>query len=268
MSQSRFFSLRSFARRGLWAVALASCPTWVVAQESGAAAFRDLAEIKAECQRVSKLVLEKSVGLDSARVQRRMRRAVSELTEYAQKAGTWSRAGVPAEGSQKIATDIRALVGIAATETPNRATALEALTIADRCTTDAEAALKDVKNVGTGSRALSHVAKVLFLSQRTVRDYMALSSKLALPANRAAQNKIEIEELTTSLNELAKFPSTPAMLSALAAVRQQWTILRPQLAQTAATPEQLQLVVRGSEVMFDAVDDLFDEVAKAARAFN
>lgn len=249
-------------------IALSSFAFPVLGQDSGVSAFRDLAEIKAECQRVSKLHLEKAIGMDSERVQRRTKRAVAELQEYVSHAPAWQKYGVSADGAQRLAVNVRALSTLVLADSSTRTTALDSVTLSDRCTADADALFKEVKGVGAGSRAMAQVAKTLFLSQRVVRDYMAVSSKLALPPVRAAQLKAEVEDLTASLAELGKLPSTPGMQSALIAVRQQWTIVRPKLSSATNSQDELKAVVRSSEVMFEAIDELFDEVIKAARAFN
>ena len=78
----------------------------------------------------------------------------------------------------------------------------------------------------------------------------------------------ESDELTAVLREIATLPSTPGMKTSLDLANNQWTLVRPSLARGASSPESLDLALRASERMFEALDELFDEVAKAALAFN
>ena len=227
---------------------------------------RDLAEIKAECQRVAKLYIERTTGRDSDRLTRRMARATAELEEYSMHAPAWIQTGLPAEKSNEVVADVKQLISMAKSAKPSETVAV--IAVADRCSKDADAMMQEVRGGAANSKAVQLTARALYLSQRAVRDAILMANRIKAPGVSAEVLTKESDELTAVLREIATLPSTPGMKTSLDLANNQWTLVRPSLARGASSPESLDLALRASERMFEALDELFDEVAKAALAFN
>jgi hypothetical protein len=273
-----FFRTQANQRTGLplvkffssFVIAL-SCLTSISANAQGSnrpiATARDLAEIKAECQRYAKLYVERVVGREAERVGRRMVRTQAELQHYAAQAPSWEQSGVPVDKSNLLVGDIRQLITIATgVGKPNDVAAL--IGIADRCSTDAEALMRDVRGGLASSKVMQLAARSLYLSQRAVRDTLLTSHGIKIQGVSADLVTKEREELGNVLREIGTLPATPGMKTSLELVTNQWALVRPALARTSGSSDTLDQTLRASEQMFEALDDLFDEMIKAAMAFN
>lgn len=228
--------------------------------------MRDLAEIKAECQRFAKLYIERATGRDSERLNRRLSRTLVELEEYSHHSPNWIQAGIAVEKSNALVADVRQILGLAGNGKTNEINTV--VTVADRCSNDAEALMREIRGGAAGSRAIALTARSMYLSQRAVRDALLMANGIKTPGvSQDAVNK-EREELAAVLRDISALPSTPGMKASLELVNHQWALIRPALVRSASSTEAMDQALRASERMFEALDELFDEVVKAALAFS
>lgn len=242
-------------------------PNLALAERSPMDAFRDLSEVKAECQRVAKLHVERILVAESSRASRRMDRALSELNTYVKYSADW--AALTKQSTAQLSADIRAVETLAAKASRDRNSIPEMVQLADRCTGDAEAQLNQLPSVGAGSKAVAVTGRALYLTQQAVRDYLVMNAGVKIAGisfDEMTKKRAEIDEL---FKQLEKLPSNTGMRSALGLTHNQWIILKPMLTnRKATTAENQDMAMRSSERMFEALDELFDEVQAAAAAFN
>lgn len=255
-----------FLRAALLTLSCAWIPT-AFADAQTQAAFRGLTEIKSECQRVAKLHVEHVAGFESQRSARRMAAARAEVDLYAKQSTQWTAAGLPAEGLTGVREAVTNLLALTAASTDKEAVRT-VITSADLCTTRAEQLIANIKDPVIASQAVIHAAKVMYLSQRSVRDFLILSADLKVPNVTPVTLATERAALDESLKKLAELPSSPKMRSALEQTQMQWTLLRPQLANKASSRVAMEQSLTASERLFEGADELFEEVVKAATAFR
>jgi hypothetical protein len=248
----------------LWISAWLPC---AFADAQTQSAFKGLTEIKAECQRIAKLHVEHIAGLETSRSARRMVAARAEVDLYAKQSPQWTAAALPADGL----TGLRDAVAYLLTLTANANDKESVRTVvagADLCTNRSEQLIASIKDPVIASQAVIHAAKVLYLSQRSMRDFLIISAELKVPGVTSVTLAAEKASLEESLKKLADLPSTPKMRAALEQVQMQWVLLRPQLANKANSKSAIEQSLTASEKLFEGADELFEEVVKASSAFR
>ncbi len=244
---------------------LALTPLFASAQPSAASSYFHLVEAKAECQRLVKLHVQRRLIKADDRVGKSLSRTMGDLERIALQAPDWSKHVKRPELAIKLVADIKALNAMVATPAPSEAALVDALTLADRCTADAEEALNEIQGAGAGGRAVTLAGKALYLSQRLTRDWMLMQAETKFKGVTQQIVEKERDDLAAALQQLAALPTTSATRASLELAQNQWTMLRPMLA-GKATPEKEDQVGRISERLYDALNESFEQIQKAVLA--
>ncbi|MDP2820105.1 MAG: hypothetical protein Q8O29_17880 [Polaromonas sp.] len=174
-----------------------------LAQATPASVFRDLAGVKAECQRVAKLHVQRRLVGNDDRLEKSLNRALAGLDRLGSHAPDWIKISKQPESAGRVMADMKALRTVAATPAASDGALKAVIDTADRCTADADELLKGIQGAGAGGRAVSLAARTLYLSQRLPRDWLLLHSKEKFPGITAETTTQAREEMNSALQQLA-----------------------------------------------------------------
>lgn len=231
--------------------------------------FSDLAIIKAQCQQLAKLYVEKTVRGVTPRIEKRLARSMAGLSTATTDAVSWDALLSEAGHARAVQSSIKSLMErVSSTAALDAKGMADMIASADRCSFEAEAAMKVLSGPAASGRAVTLVARALYLSQRVARDAILLSTGVKVPGTTADLMERERDELQTTFQQLQQLPATPAIRSALEGSIAQWTLLQPKLNRSSLNKDSEDSIVRSSDVLVDALEELLEMVQKALLMMN
>ncbi|MGE4236036.1 hypothetical protein [Hydrogenophaga sp.] len=240
-----------------------------LAAPSPAKVFSDLAIIKAQCQQLAKLYVEKAVRGVTPRIDRRLARSLTGISAATTDSASWDALLSEAGHARPVQSSVKALIERASsTAAPDSKGMADIVASADRCSFEAEAAMKVLSGPAASGRAVTLVARALYLSQRVSRDAILLSTGVKVAGITADLMERERDELQATFQQLQQLPATPAIRSALEGSIAQWTLLQPKLNRSVLNKDSEDSIVRSSDVLVDALEELLEMVQKALLMMN